>query len=175
MDTFKTVLRNERKNPLIVYERWGAFLSIWPGNTRTIETDDPLGMYAPYDRVTWLDSGEVKLESRSGWRFPLKGRWTITCLNLHGGEPEHRIIGGVDVLLPRGIPRTVEVPLMDPLVVFKSLTIKRIPVEEPSARHPYDLSVHRELRDMFENRDKAELDEIERLVEAEQAKATEES
>jgi hypothetical protein len=64
---------------------------------------------------------------------------------------------------------------MDPLVVFKSLTIKRIPVEEPSARHPYYLSVHRELRDMFENRDKAELDEIERLVEAEQAKATEES
>jgi len=172
MDTsFKTVLRNERKDPVTIYERWGLFLSIWPGNTRTIETDDAEGMYAPYAAVTWLQSGEVKVEHRSGWREPVKGRWTIRCLNLHGHEAEHRIIGGADVLLPRGIPRTIEVPLLDPLVVFKSLTIKRVPVEEPSARHPHYLSVHYELRDLYEDRDEAELDEIQRLIEAEQAKA----
>jgi len=170
MDTFKTVVRNEGKNPLVVYERFGPLLSIWPGNERTIETDDPEGMYAPFDRVTWLESGEVKIERRPGWKEPLKGRWTIKCLNLHGKAVEERGIGGSVVVLPRGIPRTVEVQLLDSMVIFKSLAIKSVAVNEPNPRHPHYLSTRHEVKDVFEDRDKDELDEIQRLVEAEQNK-----
>ena len=170
MDIFKTTLRNERKNPLVIYERWGPMLSIWPGNTRTIETDDPEGMYAAFDKVTWLESGEVKIEHRAGWKGLVKGRWTISVLNLQGKAVEERLIGGVVAVLPRGIPRTLEVPFGDPLVVFKSLTIKRVEVDEPNPRHPHYLSTRHEVKDVFEDRDKDELDEIQRLVEAEQNK-----
>jgi|GEM_PF-2588270 len=171
MDTFKTILTNERKDPVTIFERWGPFLSLWPGNSRTIETDDAEAMYAPFEKVTWLQSGEVKLVPRSGWRSPVKGRWTITCLNVHGQEAEHRIVGGRDVLLPRGIPRIVELlDLLDPMIPFKSLTIKRVPIESPSTRHPHYVHVEYELRDAFEDRDKKELDEIQKLIEAEQQK-----
>ena len=165
MDIFKTTLRNERKNPLVIYERWGPMLSIWPGNTRTIETDDPEGMYAAFDKVTWLESGEVKIEHRAGWKGLVKGRWTISVLNLQGKAVEERLIGGAVVVLPRGIPRTVEVPLMDPLIGFKALTIKRVEVNEPNPRHPHYLNVRYEVKDVLEDRPKDELAEIQRELE----------
>jgi hypothetical protein len=150
-------------------------LSIWPGNTRTIETDDPEGMYAAFDKVTWLESGEVKIEHRAGWKGLVKGRWTISVLNLQGKAVEERLIGGAVAVLPRGIPRTVEVPFGDPLVTFKSLTIKRVEVTEPSRRHPHYLNVDYEVKDVLEDRPKDELDELQRLVEAEEVKAENEA
>ena len=176
METFATVLRNERKNPLIVYEKWGPLLSIWPGNEKTIETDDHDGMYAPFTKVTWLKSGEVVFSQRWGYRESQLGRWTIRCLNLNGHESEQRVIGGAVVLLPRGIPRTIEIPVLgDPLMTFKSLTIKRVEVTEPNSRHPHYLNVDYVVKDVLEARPKDELAEIQHLLEAEEVKAENEA
>jgi hypothetical protein len=168
MESYITTLKNEQKNPVIVFEKWGPMLSLLPGNSKVIEADSADGMYAPWERVVWLASGEVRLVPRSGYKPPELGRWTINCLNLHGNSAEHRIIGGQSVLLPRGIPRTFEVPLLDPLVRFKTLTIKQVPLESPSWKYHLYAHVDYELRDILEDRSKAELEEIERLI-AEQA------
>lgn len=159
-----TTLKNEQKNPVIVFENWGPMLSLLPGNSKTIEADSAEAMYAPYERVVWLASGEVRLVSRSGYKPPELGRWKIVCLNLHGNSAERRIIGGSEVLLPRGIPRTFKVPLQDPMVRFRSLTIKRVPLESPSWKYHLYAHVDYELRDLFEDRSPSELEEIERLL-----------
>jgi hypothetical protein len=168
MESYITTLKNERKNPVIVFEKWGPMISLLPGSSKTIEADSADAMYAPYERVVWLASGEVRLVSRSGYKSPELGRWTINCLNLHGNSAEHRIVGGQTVLLPRGIPRTFEVPLADPMVRFRSLTIKRIPLESPSWKYHLYAHVEYELRNLFEDRSPSELEEIEHLL-AEQA------
>jgi len=169
MDSYITTLKNDRKNPVIVFEKWGPMLSLLPGSSKTIEADSADGMYAPYERVVWLQSGEVRLTRRSGYKPPQLGRWTIDCINLHGNSAEYRVIGGQSVLLPRGIPRTFEVPLADLMVRFRSLTIKSVPIESPSWKYHLYAHVDYELRDLFEDRPKAELEEIERLI-AEQSK-----
>ena len=170
MNNYITTLKNERKNPVVVFETWGPMLSLLPGDSKTIEAETEEAMYAPYERVVWLESGEVRLVSRSGFKPPEHGRWTIECLNLHGQAAEQRLVGGRSVLLPRGIPRTVEIPLLDPLVRFKTLTIKRALVESPGWKYHLYAHVDYELRDVLEDRDNDEIEEIERLIAAEQSK-----
>jgi len=164
-----TTLKNEGKKPVVVFEHWGPMIALLPGDLKTIEADSADAMYAAYERVVWLASGEVRLTRRSGFKPPELGRWKISCLNMNGADAERRLIGGSVVLLPRGIPRTFEVPLADPMVRFKTLTIKRVPLESPSWRYHLYAHVDYELRDILEDRPQSELEEIERLI-AEQQK-----
>lgn len=170
MNTYITTLKNERRNPVVVFENWGPMLSLLPGDSKTIEADSAHAMYAPYERVVWLESGEVRLVPRSGFKPPELGRWTIDCLNVHGNSAEYRIIGGRSYLLLRGISRIVDVPLLDPMARFKTLTIKRVPIESPSWKYHLYAHVDYELRDVLEDRSPSELEEIERLIAAEQSK-----
>jgi len=158
--TFTTVIKNESKRPVVLYERSGVPLGILaPGEEQTIETPIAEVIYARWTLVRFLEGGEVQLTENLDWPKP-KGRWTLEVVNRDGLDLEERFIGGKRVLLPRNIPRLVEVEVADPLAQYVKMEIRQVQERRQSPVFPDYNTFVDVLKDEFIDRPESELQEL---------------
>ena len=158
------LINNKNTRPVSVLDRFGTVICVIPpGESHVIESDTPLSLYARWTEVVWEPTGQVLLTPRPGFAEPDRGsRWTLTALNLNGKEVETRTIGNQSVLLPKGIPVCVGVPLASQDVLNRSLTIKAVSVKKKHPRFVGFLTMEYEVQDVPEQRSAEELEEIRR-------------
>jgi len=164
--TFKTVLKNERKKGVILWDGKGGGLGILPpGQSRTIESWNPDGLYSPFSEIVYQE-GELIVTQPNPDYPPPKSRWLITCLNRDGGEMERRIIGHREVALPKGLTRTFELPPEDDHAIHASMTIMRVMErsEEPNEAFPGYSRFKSVVKDVFIDRSAEELQELEQAL-----------
>lgn len=170
METFKTVLRNNRgeRRAIQVFDHLGSPLTerILPGDSVTIEAIKPDCTYARWESVTWLPDGSVRLVPREGFKEPDRGRWVLRMQNVDGKPLEYRHVADQLVCLPKGIPVLVTCPLTSELIMQKSLTIKRREAKMKSS-YPMPegyLVPFEVVDDVCEPRSNSELDAIQRIL-----------
>jgi len=163
--TFKTTIRNEReKEPVALYERNGSTLALlMPGQERVLESWNPETIYARWISVVFVEGGEVQLTENSDWPRP-EGRWLLTAINVEGRSCETRIIGGKEIVMPRGIPRLCAVELGDPLSGYSRLEIRQV-MERADHGWFAGYSVKRMVvKDVLVDRPQEELEELEHEI-----------
>ena len=162
--TFKTVLRNERRDKgVVLWDRNGSSEGILaPGHSRTLESWNPEAMFSPFSSVTWKEDGTVETMPNPDFPAP-KSRWFIAVLNKSGGSIERRIIGHRERSLPLGIPRIFELRPEDDHAVHASLTIKRVMArsEDENTAFPEYSTFRPIVKDIWEERPESELEELE--------------
>ena len=163
--TFKTVLRNERRDKgVVLWDRNGSGLGILPPQcSRVLETTNPDTPYSPFSKVTYRQDGEVMLTENPEWPKP-EGHWLVTLLNKHGGEIERRIVGHKEVILLRGIPRIVALRPEDDHAIHSRMEIVRIQSRiegEENASFPEYVLWRPVLKDVWTERPADELQELE--------------
>jgi len=124
---FETVFKNKsRQRVYDVWEHTGEFLiRVPPGEHRTVVSELPTTTYARWSEVE-VDDISIQLTERSGWEEPARGGdVTLELENINGDELEYREIDGRRVLLPRGIPVRIGIPLQSPWVWFARIEIRR--------------------------------------------------
>jgi len=157
---YTVVLKNDSKKPAVLYERSGAPLGILaPGEEQVIETPVAEVIYARWTLVRFLEGGEVELIENPLWEKP-KGRWVLELINRDGLALEERFVGGKRVLLPRNIPRLVEVEVADPLAQYVKMEIKFVRETRPSSIFPDYNTFVDVLKDIFIDRPEEELQEL---------------
>lgn len=122
--TYSTVLRNNRKKELPIFDNQLLVTTLAPGQDATIEAVEPWSYYSRYESITWNADGTVDAGVRDGWREPARGKYVLRCLNADGKDYEQVVIGGQPYSLPHGIPVLVAVEVTDPLVTYQSIEIK---------------------------------------------------
>ncbi|MCJ7588868.1 MAG: hypothetical protein MUQ00_13345 [Candidatus Aminicenantes bacterium] len=164
---FKTVLKNERKKGVILWDGNGGGLGILgPGQSRTLEGWNINGLYSPFAEVVWREDGTIVTQPNPEFPAP-KSKWLITVLNKAGGEMERRIIGHREVALPKGLARTFELEPEDPMAVYSRMEIIRVMgrSDERNEMFPSYSRFCPVVRDKFFDRPADELMELERELE----------
>jgi hypothetical protein len=171
---YRITVRNASKKPIILYERSGAPLGMLEaGEEIVLETPVASNIYSRWNSVTFNDTG-VSLTENPSWARPT-GRWVLECINRDGLDLEERLISGKQVLLPRNIPRLVEVEVADPLAHFSRMEVKATTERKKDPYMPGYWVRERIVRDCYEDRSEEELLEIENTlfkIEAELKKTT---
>ena len=157
---YTVVLKNESKKPVVLYERSGAPLGMLaPGEELVIETPVAEVIYAPWTLVRFVEGGEVRLEENPAWPKP-QGRWVLEVVNHDGLDLEERLISGKRVLLPRNIPRLVEVDMNDPLAQYVKMEIREVQERRPSSFFPEYNEFVMVLKDVYLDRPESELQDL---------------
>jgi hypothetical protein len=159
--TYETELINSTSRPITVWDATGPpLLAVLPGNKRTLESVSPRTLYSRYARVEWAPDGSVVLTPRPGFEMPQDaGGWPIVLRNIDGGEVETRELEGMgEVHVPRGIPVVVSCPIGSPLVVYKELLIAVTAEWVESRNFPGHAYERESLRDVWIERDEADLE-----------------
>lgn len=171
---YSTLMRNNTKRAVMVYELDGPLVELQPGQDFVVESRNPATLYARWSQVTWREDS-LSFLPRPGFTEPERGRWTIRLLNRDGGDGqkgpdgqivpiETRMVGGKLLLLPKGVPILVGLKLDDPLVRFKSLTVSKKRVMLKDDTQPgYIIHEWRSTDDKVE-RSASELKAIEQLL-----------
>lgn len=159
MRTYPTVLKNETRKPVEVWDGPILVAVLEPGRTFEVEGTEPDGVLSRYDRLTWTAKG-VDASVRPGWREPDRGRWVTTLLNVDGEQVEERRFGGQLFRLMRGIPvlHAFE-PNVDE-VLFERIELREVEEEELSPAWPGYLIQTLRLRPILSERSEKGLDEI---------------
>ena len=158
--TFATAIRNERKTGVTLWEaRGSALMILGPGQSIAIETWNPDTMFAPFSIVTYKEDGTVDLVPNPDYPAT-KFKWLITCWNRDGKDLQRRIIGGREVVLPKGFRRTFELEVNDPLAIYNRMEIKEVMERTPSPQFADYNEFNWELRDVFYDRPEPELKEL---------------
>lgn len=124
--TYSTILRNQRKKELPIFDNQLLVTTLAPGEERSVEAVEPWSYFSRYVSITWNAHGTIDTVVRDEWREPARGKYVLRCLNVDGKDYEQVVIGGQPYNLPRGIPVLVAVEITDPLVPYQSLEIKYI-------------------------------------------------
>jgi len=155
--TFETVIRNERKTGVALWDHRGIGMAIvGPGQSETIETWNPNTVLAPFATVTYKEDGSIQTTPNPAYPAP-KSRWLLTVLNVDGHDPQRRIIAGREVCLPKGLWRTFELEADDPLSQYGRMEIKVVRETKPSLLFPDYNEFVDVLKDVFYNRSEDEL------------------
>jgi len=158
--TYTVVLKNDSKKPVVLYERSGVPLGMLaPGEEQTIETPVAEVIYARWTLVRFLEGGEVQLTENPDWPKPT-GRWVLEVVNRDGLDLEERFISGKRVLLPRNIPRLVEVEVADPLAQYVRMEIRRVQERRQSPIFPDYNTFVDVLKDEYIDRPESEIQEL---------------
>ena len=158
--TFETLIRNERKTGVVVWDHRGSGMMILgPGQSETIESWNPGTLFAPFSEVIYKEDGTIETTPNPEYPAP-KSRWLLTVLNRDGHDPQRRIIGGREVCLPQGLHRTFELEVDDPLAVYCRMEIKLVRERIPSPRFEHYNEFSDELKDVFYDRSEDELKEL---------------
>ena len=166
--TFITVLRNERKTGVVLWDRFGSGIGVLgPGQSRRLEAWTPEALYSPWAEVTFHEDGTVTQVPSPDYPPP-KSRWTLRVLNRDGAEVERRIIGHREVVLPKGLERTFALPPEDSMAVYGRMEIRRVVArsDEANPDWPQYSSFRRIVKDVFTDRSAAELLELEAELKA---------
>jgi hypothetical protein len=134
------------------------------GETKFVETDNPLNIFARYSRVAYLPENKVVAEPNPDWKSSLGG-WTIDIVNESAQDPEKLNVETGDwVLVPLGFTRTVRVPIISPLIRYERITLRterrRMPARDNSA---VSLELDMTVQDRVE-RPQKDMDEINRQL-----------
>jgi len=165
--TFKTTLRNEmKKKAVILWDGGGGLGLLGPGQSRTLEGWNPEGLYSPFSEVVWKEDGSIVTLPNPDFPAP-KSRWLITCLNKAGSEIERRLIGHREVVLPRGLERTFELPPEDDHAIHARMEIVRVMerAEETNEMFPQYSRFKPVVKDKFIDRPAEELEALEQELE----------
>lgn len=158
--TFETLIRNERKTGVVLWDHRGSgMMVLGPGNSETIETWNPGTLFAPFSSVVYREDGTIETTPNPEYPAP-KSKWLLTVINLDGHDPQRRIIGGREVCLPKGLHRTFELEVEDPMAVYCKMEIKLIMERKPSSFFPDYNEFVDELKDVFIDRPEDELKEL---------------
>lgn len=171
-ETFKTLLKNSRKDPVTIYEADGTpLVTLGPSATFQLETDDPLSTFARWAEVEFVCGPRwTKLVQRAGWEEPDHGRWPTEFINVGGKrDPEYRTLHHMTLCLMRGIPVTAGLDLLDDYITYERIEVgKPKQVRKPSADFDGIVEVHWEVEDERHLRPQSDLltiqQEIERLT-----------
>jgi hypothetical protein len=157
---FKTTIKNEReKEAVVLYERNGSTMGfLMPGEERILETWNPETIYSRWTAVTFVEGGEVRLVESPDWPRP-DGRWLLEALNVEGRAVEYRIIGGREVILPRGIPRLCPLDLDDRMIGYARMEIRQVLERQESSLFPGYQVKRQVIQDIFIDRSPEELQE----------------
>jgi hypothetical protein len=169
--TFITVVRNERKTGVVLWERTGQGMGIVaPGSSITLNAWNADTPYSPYEEIIYKNDSVVELKENPLWPKP-QGRWLLTALNRDGREMERRIVCGREMVLLRGIPIQVATPCDDPWAVYSTMEIQEVRERGEHPLHSGYSTFQWKLRDVFTDRSEAELEaiaaELEKLLELE--------
>jgi len=164
---FRTVLRNEmKKKGAILWDGNGGGLGILgPGQSRTIDSWNPDGLYSPFSEIVYQEDGTIVTQPNPEYPAP-KSKWTITVLNKSGGEVERRIIGHREVALPKGLERTFWLEPEDEHAVHSRMEIVRVMErsDEENSEFPDYCRFVSVVRDNFFDRPAEELIELEQTL-----------
>ncbi len=162
--TFKTLLKNERKTGVVLWDRFGSGIGLLgPGQSRTLEQWTPEALYAPFSEVFFKADGTVETTANPSFPPP-KSRWTLRVLNRDGAELERRIIGHREVVLPHGLERTFGLRPEDSMAVYSRMEVRRVmerSEESENSEFPGYSKFRPVLKDIFIDRPEAELVELE--------------
>jgi hypothetical protein len=163
-DLFITEFRNETDKDYLIYENGQPFGSVPPQETRIIESESAKTTYARFSEVLIRRDG-IAVRERPGWQDPFqKGEFVLEMINVNGAPQEQRIVGGMVVHLPRGIPVRVVCPLTDPLIFFERVEIKRSSERVRDPRCPGYLFRQAVLRDFKTSRPEPTIQRIIALI-----------
>jgi len=163
---FKTVLKNERKKGVILWDGNGGGLGILgSGLSRTIEGWNPEGLYSPFSEVLYKENDTIVTQPNPEYPAP-KTKWLITVLNKSGGEMERRIIGHREVALPKGLERTFWLEPEDEHAVHSRMEIVRVMErsDEENSEFPEYCRFVSVVKDEFTDRSAEELLELEQTL-----------
>ena len=156
--TFITKIKNERKTGVCLYTRLGEAMEIiGPGKSRILETWNPETLYAPCSEIIYKADGTVARKANPAYPQP-KSRWLLVADNVDGRYVERRIIGGREIVLLRGLPRTFAIEVDDPLAVYSRMEIIKVMERFPSVDYPNYNEFKSVLKDMFTDRPDSELE-----------------
>jgi hypothetical protein len=176
-ETFRTVLINRRKRPVLVYESDGPRPIVQlapigqPGAEKIVESCDPGTLYSKFDEVIWEADGRVTLKENLGFIPVDYGKYPLTISNIAGAEVEQRFIAGRSVFIPRGIPVTFRLSLTDQEVIHKELRIVKEEKMVPSAQVEGIYEFRAEIKDEWLDRSEKEIDAISKALDASSVKA----
>ena len=164
-ETFRTVLINRRKRPVVVLEADGSVVCQLarigqPGAERVLEACDPRTLYAPYDECIWESNGTITLKPAPFFIPVNYGKYPLTIFNVDGDEVEHRTIAGQVIFIPRGIPVTIGLVLTDEEVIHREMKIVKVEKMVPSSKVRGIYEFQRVLRDEWVNRTEKEIEAI---------------
>lgn len=161
---YATRLINDTRRVLDVFESNGVLVRLEPGEEYTVESRNPLTLYARWSECRWRQDGSISFLRRSNFTEPDRGRWQCELFNQDGEAVDKRVVDGRPILLPKNVPVIVGLKLDDPLVRFKSLTImkRRIPVKD--SEHEGYLRFEWVQRDETELRLESELRALDKIL-----------
>jgi hypothetical protein len=172
MRTYPTVLKNESRKPVQVWDGKILVAVLQAGQTYEVEGTEPDGVLSRYEKITWTER-KVALSIRSDWKEPSRGRWVTTLLNVDGQQVEERVFGGQLFRLMRGVPILYAFEPSVDEVLFERIELCEIEAEELSPAWPGYLLQTLRLTPVLSERPQAELEEIraerERIAQKEQA------
>lgn len=159
--TYKTKIRNEQvKEVAILFDRNGSTLAfLTPGQELCVESWNPESMYSRWTAITFVEGGEIKLEENPTWPKP-EGKWLLTAINVEGQSCERRIIGGLETILPRGIPRLCALEADDPMAIYCRMEIQELRERGEHSLHSGYSAFSWKLKDVFTDRTEAELETL---------------
>jgi hypothetical protein len=160
METFETKFKNETDSEYTIWENGRSFDVVPAKSTRMIESESPLTTYARFSEVLITKDG-IAVRERPGWEDPFrKGEFVLEMINVDGQPLERRLVGGMVVFLPKGIPIRVACPLTDPLIYFERLEVRRNSERVPDPRCPGYFFREYRLRDVKTPRPESEVQRI---------------
>jgi len=155
--TYETLIRNERKTGIVVWDNRGSgMMVLGPGQSEVLESWNLETLFAPYSEVVYKEDGSIETKANAFYPAP-KSRWLLTCLNRDGPDPSRRIIAGREVCLPKGLHRTFELEVEDPMAVYAKMEIRLVRERIPSSLFQDYNEFSDELRDVFYDRSEDEL------------------
>ncbi len=165
--TFTTIIRNQRKTGVVIWDHRGSGMGILgPGRSTSLETWNVETLFAPFSEVTYKADGTVETTPNPDYPSP-KSKWLLVCINIDGREMERRIIGGREVALPKGLARTFELDLADRFIGYARLEIKNVVEREPHPLFPGYVRRRLVPKDILVDRPVEELEEIKVAIEKE--------
>jgi hypothetical protein len=164
METFETKFKNETDSEYTIWENGRSFDVVPAKQTRIIESESPLTTYARFSEVLITKDG-IAVRERPGWEDPFpKGEFVLEMTNSDGHTLEKRLVGGMVVFLPRGIPVKVVCPLDDALIYFERLEVRHNSERVPDPRCPGYFFREYRLRDVKTPRPESEVQRIIALI-----------
>jgi hypothetical protein len=171
---FVTKVWNRRKLPVHVIDSDGqGIVTLEPDQIYHIESVSPWTLFAPLGEVIWNEDGTVVASERAGWVDPYDSRWPwkVEVLNQDGAELEHRVLGGMEVFLPKGFFVPVFVPATNPFAKVERVLIKRVHLREESPDWFGYMIWREEIQDIQTPRNEKELALINQELKALEAKS----
>jgi len=164
---YSCLIRNQRKAGAICYDRLGNVIAVLaPGQETTLDSWTPDALYAPWAEVVFKADGTVETRANPLWPRP-QGKWILAVENRDGRDCERRLIGGAEVVLPKGLPRLFELQVDDPLAIYFRMEIKSVLCRRPSVEWSGYTEFFDAVKDIYFDRDEKALEilaqELEKL------------